>query len=246
MSAAFPVVALLIAVRLLPLLVVMPVAVFARIPLGVRIILALAFGAVLAAGLPPQSGLALTPEAVAREFFTGMVLAFGVHVSLAALDMAGRLIDLQMGFYAAGVFDPATSNVVGLMSEFLVLGFLMLFMALDLHHVLLRALAEMLVVVPPGQGGVALLSPEMGSFLSRQFLAAFLLMSPVIVGLWLTDVAFAFMSRSMPQANIYFLALPVKVGVGLLLLVLTLPLMAQGMTALFLRGLSPQAEGTLP
>lgn len=238
---AFAVQALLVSVRLLPLLVVMPVAVFARIPVHVRGILALVFGMVLAAGLPPDAEAALTPVTLASEFLTGMVMAFGIHLAVAAVDFVGRLIDLQIGLNASGVFDPATSNVVGIVSEFLSLGFLMLFMALDLHHVLLRAVSQMLLLVPPGQSSLQLVSPEMASLLTRQFLAAFLLASPVILGLLLTDVAFAFLSRSMPQANVYFLALPVKIGVGLLLLLLALPTLLQGMSTLFARAVDPLA-----
>lgn len=241
MTSAFVVQALLVSVRLLPLLVVMPVAVFARVPVFVRGIVALSFGAVLASGLPSEPGISLSAASLLSEFLTGMVMAFGIHVAVAALDMAGRLIDLQIGLNASGVFDPATSNVVGIVSEFFSVGFLMLFMTLDLHHVLLRAVSHMLILVPPGQMPMELVSPEMGSVLSRQFLAAFMLACPVILGLWLSDVAFAFMSRSMPQANIYFLALPVKLGIGLLLLVLSLPMIVQGMSALFMRGVDPLA-----
>lgn len=237
--AAFAVQALFVAVRLLPLLVVMPVAVFARLPLHVRGVLALVFGAVLAAGLPAADAPALSLPTLAAEFLTGMVMAFGIHLALAAIDMVGRLIDLQVGLNAAGVFDPATANVVGLMSEFLTLGFLMIFMALNLHHELLRAVSAMLVLVPPGHMPLQLVSPAMATLLTKQLVAAFLLASPVIFGLFLTDVAFAFLSRSMPQANVYFLALPVKIGVGLVLLLLSLPVMLQGMSALFARAIDP-------
>ncbi len=242
MFSTFLVPALLISVRLLPLLVVMPVAIFARVPLFVRGILALVFGAVLAAGLPPATEVSLTLSSVLSEFLTGMMMAFGIHVAVAALDMVGRLIDMQMGLNASGVFDPATANVVGVLTEFLSLGFLLLFIALDLHHVLLLAVSQMLALVPPGQTPQGLLSTEFLGQLGRQFLGAFVLASPVILGLWLVDVAFAFLSRSMPQANIYFLALPVKLGIGLLLLVLSLPLLLQGMSTMFLRALEPPTE----
>lgn len=246
MFSTFVVPALLISVRLLPLLVVMPVAVFARVPVFVRGILALSFGAVLAAGLPQDTNATLSLSSIFSEFLTGMMLAFGIHVAVAALDMAGRLIDTQIGLNASGVFDPATSNVVGIVAEFFSLGFLMLFVALDLHHVLLRAVSQMLVVLPPGKSPMPFLSPALLAQLGQQFLAAFLLASPVVLGLWLTDVAFAFLSRSMPQANIYFLALPVKLGVGLLLLVLSLPLIVQGMSSLFLRAVAPLPVEALP
>jgi flagellar biosynthesis protein FliR len=63
--------------------------------------------------------------------------------------------------------------------------------------------------------------------LTQQFLLAFMIVMPVILGLWLIDTAFALLSRSMPQANVYFLSLPIKLGVGVFILILTLPIIVQ-------------------
>lgn len=224
---------LLVSVRLLPLVVASPIVFFSRIPLTVRLLLVLVLAAVMASGISTTQDPVLSLPALFGEFLLGVVMAFGFHAAHAGLDMAGKLIDTQIGLNAAGVFDPGTSNVTGLIAELLALAFALLFVALDMHHALLRVFTELLAVIPPGSVSAAALNVGLVEILAKQFLLAFMLVVPVILGLWLADVAFALLSRSMPQANVYFLALPVKLGLGVFLLLLTLPLIVQRIPLLF-------------
>jgi len=233
MMTAFLVNSFLVSVRLLPLVVVAPILFFVRIPTAVRLILALALAGGMASALPNQVVPSLSITVLGGELLLGAVLAFGFHAAYAAVDMLGRLIDTQIGFNAAGVFDPSTSNVTGLIAELLTLSLAMLFVALDYHHALLRAFSQLLTFLPPGSLNLSLLSASLASVMTQQFLLAFMLVVPVTLALWLTDVGFALMSRSMPQANIYFLALPVKLAIGVLMLLISLPLIVQRIPLLF-------------
>lgn len=232
MLTTFAINTLLIFMRLAPVLVVSPVAVFARVPLTVRVFLGLIFAAVMASSLP-DTPIRLSPAMLAGELVLGMVIAFGFHVAKGALDMLGRLLDTQVGLNASGVFDPGTQNVTGIIAELLGLAFLMLFVATNQHHELLRALNDLLALVPPGSVSLEIVSAPLLQVMAQQFLLALIIVAPVVVALWLTDVAFAFMSRSMPQANVYFLALPIKLALGALMLLLTLPLIVQRVPLMF-------------
>jgi flagellar biosynthesis protein FliR len=238
---AFAINTLLISVRLTPLIVAAPVAFFARVPLTVRMLLALTLAAVMASALPEQAAQ-LSPAILAGELLLGAVMAFGFHAAHGALDMLGKLIDTQIGLNASGVFDPGTANVTGIIAEFLVLAFAMLFVALNQHHELLRVFSELLAVIPPGSVSLAVVSAPLAQVLTQQFLLALMMVAPVVVALWLIDVAFALMARSMPQANIYFLALPVKLGLGVLILLLSLPLIVQRIPLLFEQALRSGAQ----
>ncbi|CAN7619799.1 flagellar biosynthetic protein FliR [Aquipseudomonas alcaligenes] len=225
--------ALLVLARLLPLLVASPVMFFARIPLSVRVILALALAGVMASSLPNQVMPPISIPTLAGEFLLGAVFAFGFHAAHGAIDMVGKLIDTQVGLNAAGVFDPATATVTGLLAELIALGFALLFVALDMHHALLLVFSGLLAGIPPGSVSMSVLSISLAPVLAQQFLLAFMIVAPVLLALWLTDAAFALMSRSMPQANVYFLALPVKMAVGVFVLLLTLPVIVQRLPLLF-------------
>lgn len=225
---------LLLSVRLLPLLVVSPIVFFSRIPLTIRLVLALAIASVIASALPSlQASPPLSLPVLLGELMLGVVMAFGFHAARAGLDMAGRLVDTQIGLSASGVFDPTTSNITSIIADLIGLMFALLFVALNMHHELLRVVSGVLVVIPLGSVTTLSLSSSLASILTQQFLLAFMMMMPVILGLLLTDVAFALLSRSMPQANIYFLALPIKLGLGIFLLLLTLPMLVQRMPLLF-------------
>lgn len=223
---------LLISVRLTLLLVVTPVAFFARVPVSIRVLLALALATVMASTLPDNAAQLSLPI-IAGELLLGAAMAFGFHAAHAGLDMVGKLIDTQIGLNASGVFDPGTANVTGIIAEFLVLAFAMLFVAMNQHHELLRVFSELLAIMPPGSVSLAMLSAPLALVMTQQFLLAFMIVVPVIVALWLIDLAFALVARSMPQANIYFLALPVKLGLGVLVLLVSLPLIVQRIPLLF-------------
>jgi len=223
----------LLSIRLLPLLVVSPLVFFSRIPLTIRFVLSLALASVFASALPSLQAPALSLPVLLGELLLGVVMAFGFHAAHAGLDMAGRLVDTQIGLNASGVFDPTTSNVTSIIADFIGLAFALLFVVLNMHHELLRVMSGVLLVIPPGSVSELSLSSSLASVLTQQFLLAFMMLMPVILGLWLTDMAFALLSRSMPQANIYFLALPIKLGLGVFLLLLTLPMLVQRMPLLF-------------
>jgi flagellar biosynthesis protein FliR len=224
---------LLLSVRLLPLLVVSPIVFFARVPLTIRLILSLALASVIASAMPNLQVSSLSLPVLLGELMLGVVMAFGFHAARAGLDMAGRLVDTQIGLSASGVFDPTTSNVSSIIADLIGLVFALLFVVLNMHHELLRVISGVLVVIPLGSVSGLSLSGSLAAVMTQQFLLAFMMMMPVILGLWLTDMAFALLSRSMPQANIYFLALPIKLGLGVFLLLLTLPMLIQRMPLLF-------------
>nr|WP_269802857.1 flagellar biosynthetic protein FliR [Pseudomonas uvaldensis] len=219
--------ALLVSVRLIPLVVVSPVLFFSRIPLTVRLLLALALAAVLTSSMTVTTTPIFTLPVLLGELSLGVLMAFGFHAAHAGVDMAGKLVDTQIGLNAVGVFDPGTSNMTGLVAELLAWSLGALFIVLNLHHDLLRVFAQLLVAVPPGSVSLSTLSLSLATIMTQQFLLAFMIVVPVILGLWLIDIAFAFLSRSMPQANVYFLSLPLKLGVGVFIFILTLPMIVQ-------------------
>ncbi|MDR7016409.1 flagellar biosynthetic protein FliR [Acinetobacter sp. 3657] len=224
---------LLLSLRLLPIFVVMPLNVFSKAPILVRLIIVLSISIIMA-GLVPIESNVLTISLVISEFLLGVVIAFSFHTAFASLDLVGKLLDLQIGINTAGIFDPSSSHLGGVISDLLIAIAGVVFFILDLHYTLIQGLAALFKVVPLGAFDFQLLNiKKLISIMGAQFIFAFIMVLPVILGVWLVDLAFAVMSRSMPQANIYFLALPVKFTVGLLLLMFTMPMIVQNIPRLF-------------
>ncbi|HFG6956474.1 flagellar biosynthetic protein FliR [Acinetobacter baumannii] len=224
---------LLLSLRLLPIFVVMPLTIFTRAPIFFRLIIVLAISVILS-GLVPIEHRVITIPLIISEFLLGIVFAFGFHTAFASLDLVGKLLDLQIGINTAGVFDPSSSHLNGVISDLLIAIAGVLFFILNLHYTLLNGLVALFRVIPLGSFNFQLLNiKKLVSLMGEQFIFAFIILLPVILGVWLVDIAFAIMSRSMPQANIYFLALPVKFIAGLVLLMLAMPMIVQNIPRLF-------------
>jgi flagellar biosynthetic protein FliR len=95
---------------------------------------------------------------------------------------------------------------------------MMVFFTLGIHLRLLQGMVASIDVVPLGSGRLTLLPETFIAMLSSQFLLGMMVVAPVVLGLFAIDLAVAYASRSMPQANVYFVALPLKVLAGFVLL----------------------------
>jgi len=127
---------------------------------------------------------------------------------------------MQLGFGVAALIDPATKAQVPLLGTLLYMAAVIGFFAIDGHHLVLRALSYSLQHLPPGTPYSAINIGAAVDTIRCDVLLAVAISAPVIFLLLLVDAALAVMARSMPQMNVFFLSLPLKILVGLLALVL--------------------------
>ncbi|MGN6153575.1 MAG: flagellar biosynthetic protein FliR [Lysobacteraceae bacterium] len=190
----------------------------------VRIVLAtgLAWLTVLSAG---EDALRSMPHDIGGwiraglgECMIGIVFGLALMIPQAALHSAGWLLDVQAGLGSATLFNPGMEgDPQSLLGTAVSLVAIVLFFALDLHLDLYRGLVASVQWLPLG---AAAARPDVEAFfglLGNGFLLALSVIAPVMLGLFALDVSVAYATRSMPQANVYFLVLPLKVLVALLL-----------------------------
>ena len=218
----------LLAVRMTMAVAISPALTAYGVPAAVRVPLTLALALLTFAHrepVPAAEGWAADPALllapVAAEIFTGALLGLGVHVVLAALALAGRLMDVQVGFAMGSVFDPVTrasSNVLGMLTALLGVTIFVASGAL----VQLVGMVSLSVDVFP-LGAIPALDDPMRwlTGAGSMFALGVALAAPVAAALLLADVAIGVASRNMPQVNVWILAIPVKVGVGYLVLSLS-------------------------
>lgn len=162
--------------------------------------------------------------AACGELMIGVAFGLAVMMPQAALHLWGWVVDVQAGLSASLLFNPgAQGDAQSLLGTALMLLGTVLFFTLDLHLDLYRMLAASARVIPVGQAGVRLDLAGFLGLLGSSFLLGLMLVAPIMLGLLAVDIGVAYATRSMPQANVYFLALPLKVVVALLLMVATLP-----------------------
>jgi flagellar biosynthetic protein FliR len=195
------------------------------LPGPVRVLLAAGLGLLLSAANPVttpaiDSVIALGVAAV-REALIGAALGGGFLLAYAATQVAGRVLDTQMGFGVAGLFNPSAGTLSPLTGTLFGMAAVSIFLSMDGHHALIRALALSLATSPPGSAGPLLawnnLIPQAGIM----FIYGLALAAPLMSALLLTDVALAVFSRSLPQLNVFVLGFALKIIFGLVGLALS-------------------------
>lgn len=221
---------LLVAVRLGVVFFTTPLYSFAPVPAKIKIVFILALSIVLMFAAKPNTslisvsmgGLAL---ACITELFIAAVLAFGMQATFAAFQWGGRVIDMQIGFSVANIIDPATKTRAPLMGTVFSILALMVFYSIDGHHFVIRGLAYSLKMIPPG----AAFSVKDPMLVISQFGAIFsfglMAVAPVVFSLTMIDFVIAITAKTMPQMNVFFVSLPLKIFVGLVMFALTIKYM---------------------
>ncbi len=187
-----------------------------------------AFAIVVAAAMWPLAGpAALAPDApvmtVAQaawtELWLGFALGFGTRIAFAGIALLGELISVQGGLGAASVLDPASgANSVALASLFQTFG-LLVFLAMDGPHMLLRALAAAFAAVPVGAAlSVEALAGGIVSGAGLLFELAVRVAAPVTVLMWVVNLGVGILGRFVPQLNLMMLQLPANILVTLSLI----------------------------
>ncbi|AAS97704.1 flagellar biosynthetic protein FliR [Nitratidesulfovibrio vulgaris] len=165
---------------------------------------------------------------LASELVLGLVLGMAVHFLFAGIQTGGQLLGFQMGFTMISIADPLSGAQISITSHFLYMVSLLTFLALDGHLFLLRAFAESFALVPAG-GLVA--NPAVANELVRlaggMFVIAVKIAAPVLVTLFLVELALALMARAAPQMNLLMIGFPLKIAVGFFFMGLLFTILAQ-------------------
>jgi flagellar biosynthetic protein FliR len=212
------------------------------VPIRLKIGLALAISVAIAPTLGPlpaiepasPAGLAI----LAQQVFIGVAIGFAVRVILAAVEMAGQMIGLQMGLGFATFFDPQTSAQVPVIGQYLGLLAVLVFLSINGHALLLSTLIESFSILPIGTLGLD--SNGFSAFArwgAQIFLIGFTLALPVIATLLIANFGIGIISRAAPQMNIFAVGFPFTLLVGFIALYLMIPYFLPVLDRLFTGGI---------
>lgn len=175
---------------------------------------------------PPPANLLLFATVVGSEVMVGLALGVGVMLVINALEMGAALIGVQIGFSLGSVIDPLTGAQSGAIEQFYRLVATLAFFAVNGHHLVISALVLSFRVVEAGSADLTLIAGERAvPFFASLFVIALRVALPVVVALILADLALGMLGRAVPQLNVLVVGLPVKVGAGLFVAALSVPLM---------------------
>ncbi|MFW5962085.1 MAG: flagellar biosynthetic protein FliR [bacterium] len=171
---------------------------------------------------------------VTRELGIGFILGFVLFLAFISIQLAGSFIDLRIGFAMVNIIDPLSGMTAPLTGQLKNIFATLIFLIIDGHHVIIQALHYSFEKVPLGK---MVLTDSSIAFLLRLigdiFIISFQIALPIIGALFIADVVFGFLARSMPQMNIFMIGLPVKIILGIIILILSTGFMVNYFGELF-------------
>jgi flagellar biosynthetic protein FliR len=161
---------------------------------------------------------------IASEVGIGLIIGLSVQLLFVGIQLAGQMAGFQMGFAIANVVDPVSSLQIPMLSQFLYLFSMVLFLSLDLHHHFLKALMEAFERIPLwGATFNGNLFELVMKLAADSFVVAVKIGAPVMAAMLLTSVALGLIARTVPQMQIFVVAMPLKIALGLAFLGLSIP-----------------------
>jgi len=162
-----------------------------------------------------------------REVLMGVVMGFVVLLLFVAIQFAGQVAGLQMGFGIVNVIDPQSSNQLSIMGQFLNILAILLLLSLNGHHTILTGLVTSFETIP--LGGVVLkagLMQKMIAITAEVFIIGVKIAAPIMTALFLVTAAMGVLARTVPQMNVFMVGFPVQISVGLGAFLVCMPLFA--------------------
>ncbi|ART64436.1 flagellar biosynthetic protein FliR [Kushneria marisflavi] len=215
-------------VRILAFIATAPIFGETAIPRTAKVGLAFALTVVVAPVLPPMPDIPPASWAgimiIIQQFIIGVALGLVMRLVFAAIQAAGDYIALQMGLSFASFYSPEAQGTTTVLSRFLNMIAILMFMALNGHTIMIRLLIETFTRLPIGQ---VALEPagfdaiaRWGSFI---FSAGFLMSLPVLTALLMINISMGILNRASPQFSIFSVGFPITLTTGVILLTFMTP-----------------------
>jgi flagellar biosynthesis protein FliR len=175
---------------------------------------------------------------ILRESLIGLLLGFIAYLFFTTVQIAGAFIDMQLGFGIANVIDPMTGAQSPVFGSFKYVMAMLLFLAVNGHHYLIAAIMDSYQAIPLQNRFFEILASgsiteQLVRSLTVGFTLAFQMAAPIVGTLFLVDVALGILTKTAPQFNIFVVGMPLKITVGLFIVLLLIPGFASLFQGLF-------------
>ena len=187
----------------------------ARIKAVLTLTLTFVMYPLLSRSLPPLS-FDHWPLLVCRELLIGIAMGITTSFVFEAAQMAGQILSVQMGYSLVNIIDPTTqvdTTVVGLFHQSVAM---LIFLRLDVHLWILRALGNSFLYLPPGDSHLSRsFTMSLLSIGSAILLTGVQIAAPVLSATLLTDIVLGFLGKASPQLPLMVMGPAVKSLLGL-------------------------------
>lgn len=207
--------------RLTPLFMSSTLSIMPKMPMSVRVILLIMLSICLASGNQEDfqfKNNSMLIYACVCELIFGMTFLFAISILMGAVDVVGRMMDSHSGIASATLFNPMTENSSGIIANMLYVVIAVLIWLTDTHLQLIRLYEIYLSVLPLGRAGMHFDAGYFIAYVNAIFIFVFLIFSPIFAILVAVDTVIGIVSKIMPQMNVYFVTLPIKIMTAMFIL----------------------------
>ena len=172
--------------------------------------------------------------AILGEVLIGVVLAFVTNMFFSLTFIGGQMIDMQIGFGIVNVYDQQNNTQVPMVGNLLNIILLLVFWGVDGHHRMIDILFLTLRRFPVGS---VAMSADAGlaaaELFSKAFTLGVMVALPVIASGLIIEFGFGALMRTVPQLNMFVVGMPVKLLIGMLMLLVTIPVFTRFSSTIF-------------
>ncbi len=161
------------------------------------------------------------------QFLIGISMGFVMRILFTAVEMAGFMMGMSMGLGFASFYDPQAEGQTNAVAQFVTMLSLLIFISLDGHLIVVAVMLQSFETMPITTQHWQLNSQAIASLGGHIFSQGLLMSLPVIASLLITNMALGILTKAAPQFNIFGIGFPITIGVGLLMIWLSLPAMVQ-------------------
>lgn len=232
-NTLFPIAVLFVFLRMSPWIILNSLPIFAYIPLRIKSLFTLMLAFLVALVLASNDLIPFDEFSVdstwwvmkiaVAEFVIGLSIASGFYLVSFFLSVAGKLWDYPHGFATLNAFNPGASDLVSIYSRVFLVIFVFVFFSLNIHHDFIEFYIHSFVEVPLLNFGLWYDFKGYLTLFSQIAVLVFSISFPIVFMLLVFDFVSAYLVKSNPGFNIYFISLPVKIFIGMLVFHFSLP-----------------------
>jgi flagellar biosynthetic protein FliR len=235
--------------RILGLISVAPLFGNVSVPARLKISLGVMLALIIAPTVPPLPAMdPMSPAGLLilmQQLVIGLAMGFAMRIVFAGVELAGEISSMTMGLGFAVFYDPQSRGRSSAISQFLALVTLMIYLATNLHLVLLSTLAHTFTLLPVSAAPLAGEGfHQVAGWGGRIFSAGVQLSLPVVAVLLITNLALGILTRAAPQLNLFGIGFPITIAVGLLMISLSLPYLSAPLVRLMQEGIDTVGQIT--
>jgi len=191
-----------------------------QMKIGLALIMSIAIFPVVQSTMssPPSRGVFELGTYLFGEITIGFAIGYTARLIFTAVQIAGTIIDFQMGFGVVNVIDPQTESSVSVTAQFQNILAILLFLTLDAHHIIIQAVTQSFFLIDISQIHLGASAPELIlNFFASSFAVAVRIAAPAMAILFFIAVGLGLVARTVPQMNVFIVGFPLQIGIGLIM-----------------------------